>query len=71
MKKLIKRCVTKELADKMKNKAISMGFKAVTYKRCGKYACMISSEDDIPEQVANAFLGGCENMANRDKFFQR
>lgn len=63
MKKIIKRCVTKVEADKLKAKAISMGFQASSFQRCGKYACMIASETDIPEDVAQAFLGGCRNMA--------
>lgn len=63
MKKIIKRCVTKADADKLKDKAVKMGFRASTFQRAGKYACMISSEEDIPEEIAKAFLGGCRNMA--------
>lgn len=63
MKKIIKRCVTKAEADKLKDKAISMGFRASSFQRSGKYACMISSDQEIPEDVAKAFLGGCRNMA--------
>lgn len=63
MKKIIKRCVTKAEADKLKDKAISMGFRASSFLRSGKYACMISSAEEIPEDVARAFLGGCRNMA--------
>ena len=63
MKKIIKRCATKAEADKLKEKAIQMGFKAVSFQRSGKYACMISSSEEIPEEIANAFLGGCRNMA--------
>lgn len=63
MKKIIKRCVTKAEADKLKDKAVKMGFRASTFQRAGKYACMISSEEDIPEEIAKAFLGGCRNMA--------
>lgn len=63
MKKIIKRCVTKAEADKLKEKAVSMGFRASAFQRSGKYACMISSENDIPEEIVKAFLGGCKNMA--------
>ena len=63
MKKIIKRCITKAEADKLKDKAISMGFRASSFLRCGKYACMISSDQEIPEEIAKAFLGGCKNMA--------
>lgn len=63
MKKIIKRCVTKAEADKLKEKAIKMGFNASSFLRCGKYACMISSSEEIPDDVAKAFLGGCRNMA--------
>lgn len=62
MKKIIKRCVTKAEADKLREKAKKMGFNAVSFQRSGKYACMISSAEDIPEDVARAFLGGCRNM---------
>lgn len=63
MRKIIKRCVTKAEADKLKEKAKRMGFNAVSFQRSGKYACMISSDKDIPEDIAKAFLGGCRNMA--------
>ena len=63
MKKIIKRCVTKAEADKLREKAKKMGFNAVSFQRSGKYACMISSSEEIPEDVAKAFLGGCRNMA--------
>ena len=63
MKKIIKRCVTKAEADKLKEKAIKMGFNASSFQGSGKYACMISSSEEIPEDVAKAFLGGCRNMA--------
>ncbi len=63
MKKIIKRCITKAEADKLRDKAISMGFRASSFLRCGKYACMISSDQEIPEDVTKAFLGGCRNMA--------
>lgn len=63
MKKIIKRCVTKAEADKLREKAKKMGFNAVSFQRSGKYACMISSAEEIPEEIANAFLGGCRNMA--------
>lgn len=63
MKKIIKRCVTKAEADKLKEKAIKMGFRVSTFQRSGKYACMISSAEEISEDVARAFLGGCRNMA--------
>ena len=63
MKKIIKRCTFKADADKLRDKAISMGFRASSFQRCGKYACMISSDQDIPEEIAKAFLGGCRNMA--------
>ena len=63
MKKIIKRCITKAEADKLKENAIKMGFNAVSFQRCGKFACMISSSEDIPEDIAKAFLGGCRNMA--------
>ena len=56
MKKIIKRCVTKAEADKLKDKAISMGFRASSFQRSGKYACMISSDQEIPEEIAKAFL---------------
>lgn len=63
MKKIIKRCVTKAEADKLKEKAIKMGFRASSFQRSGKYACMISSSDEIPEEIAKEFLGNCRNMA--------
>ena len=63
MKKIIKRCVTKAEANRLKDEAIRQGFKATTFSRSGKYACMISSENDIPEDVEKAFLGNCKNMA--------
>ena len=63
MKKIIKRCITKAEADKLKDKAIKMGFRASSFLRAGKYACMISSDQEIPEEVAKAFLGNCRNMA--------
>lgn len=63
MKKIIKRCTLKAEADKLRDKAISMGFRASSFQRCGKYAYMISSDQEIPEEIAKAFLGGCRNMA--------
>jgi hypothetical protein len=63
MKKIIKRCLSKAEADKLRDKAISMGFRASSFFRCGKYACMISSDQEIPEEIAKTFLGGCRNMA--------
>jgi hypothetical protein len=63
MKKIIKRCVTKAEADKLKDKAIKMGFRASSFQRSGKYACMISSDQEIPEEIVKAFLGNCRNMA--------
>ena len=63
MKKIIKRCVTKAEADKLKDKAIKMGFRASSFLRSGKYACMISSDQEISEEIVKAFLGNCRNMA--------
>lgn len=63
MKKIIKRCVSKAEANKLKDKAIQMGFRASAFNRCGKFACMISSDQEIPEEIAKAFLGNCRNMA--------
>lgn len=63
MKKIIKRCVTKADANRLKDEAIRQGYKAVTFQRSGKYACMISSDNEIPDDVAKAFLGNCKNMA--------
>lgn len=68
MKKIIKRCITKAEADKLKDKAISMGFRTTSFQRSGKYACMISSEQEIPEGVVKAFLGGCKNMVKTKDF---
>ena len=63
MKKIIKRCITKADANALRDKAIKMGFRATTFCRSGKYACMISSDQEIPEDVAKDFLGCCRNMA--------
>lgn len=63
MKKLVIRCITKTEANEIKDKAIKKGFNATSFCRNGKYACMISSAEDIPEEVAKAFLGGRRNMA--------
>ncbi|MBQ5593136.1 MAG: hypothetical protein IIW66_02315 [Bacteroidales bacterium] len=65
MRKIIKRCVTKADANALKDKAIKMGFKASTFMKNGKYACMISSDKDIPEEIAKGFLGNCRNMAKQ------
>lgn len=63
MKKIIKRCVTKAEANALRDKAIGMGFRASTFCKSGKYACMISSSEEIPEEIARDFLGRCRNMA--------
>lgn len=63
MKKIIIRCVTKAEANALKDKAIKMGYNAVSYNRSGKFACMISSAQEIPEEIAKAFLGDRRNMA--------
>lgn len=65
MKKIIKKCGSKSEAEKLKNKAVKMGFNAVCYLLKGKNVCMISSADDIPEQIANDFLSGSKNRAKQ------
>ena len=63
MKKLIIRCKFKRDALLLKEDAISKGFTAIIYTRCGKPTCMISSDKEIPEEIAKAFLGNRKNMA--------
>lgn len=63
MKKIIKRCLTKADAERVRDKAVKMGYRASIFMRCGKPTCMISSPDDIPEDIARSFLGAGRNLA--------
>ena len=36
---------------------------ATTFVRAGKYACMIATQQDMPEELYNNLLGGHRNLA--------
>lgn len=67
MKKIVRRFKTKAEANKYKEKVLKMGYSAVTYQRCSKYACMVSSTEDFPEQIYNSLLGGQINHAEHER----
>jgi hypothetical protein len=70
MKKIIRRFTTKEAANKFKKEVLYLhipGLTASTFQRSGKYACMIGSAEDMPEDLYNNLLGGHKNLAEGAK----
>lgn len=66
MTKIIRRFITKEQANKFKEQVLKLrisGLTAQTFQRSGKYACMISTPYDMPEDLCNNLLGGHRNLA--------
>ena len=70
MKKIIRRFVTKEAANKYRDEVLRLripGVTATTFQRSGKYACMVGSATDMPEWLYNNLLGGHKNLAEEAK----
>lgn len=70
MKKIIRRFITKAEANKFKESVLKLripGLTAQTFQRTGKYACMIATTEDMPEELYNNLLGGHRNLAEETK----
>lgn len=66
MKKIIRRFLTKADANKFKEDVLKLripGMTAQTFQRSGKYACMIATTEEMPEDLYNNLLGGHRNFA--------
>lgn len=66
MKKIIRRFLTKADANKFKDDVLKLripGMTAQTFQRSGKYACMIATTEEMPEDLYNNLLGGHRNVA--------
>lgn len=70
MKKIIRRFKTKTEANKFKEDVLKLripGMTAQTFARSGKYACMIATKENMPEDLYNNLLGGHRNLAEEAK----
>jgi hypothetical protein len=70
MTKIIRRFITKAEANKFKEQVMKLripGLTAQTFQRSGKYACMIATQQDMPEELYNELLGGHKNLAEEAK----
>ena len=70
MKKIIRRFKTKAEANQYKEDVLKLripGLKAQTFSRSGKYACMVATQQDMPEELYNNLLGGHRNLAEGTK----
>lgn len=70
MTKIIRRFITKEQANKYKEQVLKLrinGLTAQTFQRAGKYACMVATPYDMPEDLYNNLLGGQRNLAEEAK----
>lgn len=66
MTKIIRRFATKAEANKYKEQVLNLrisGLTAQTFQRTGKYACMVATPYDMPEDLYNNLLGGQKNHA--------
>lgn len=70
MKKIIRRFKTKAEANQYKEDVLKLripGLTAQTFSRSGKYACMVATQQDMPEELYNNLLGGHRNLAEGTK----
>lgn len=66
MKKIIRRFITKADANKYRDQVLKLqipGLTAQTFQRSGKYACMIATTEEMPEDLYENLLGGHKNFA--------
>lgn len=70
MKKIIRRFKTKAEANQYKEDVLKLripGLTAQTFSRSGKYACMVATQQDMPEELYNNLLRGHRNLAEGAK----